>query len=251
MTQGNNNNFQAGLEALNDIVYWFSPKACFIWAVIGICLHKCGFSLSKYFHSALALSLGQPSCCSAMWAPIIGFCQYSWLHTAQTNGFIFTWWYMQWSYRIFFWWKALSGHRVHLNLFSLFFTLMLNFILDKPCGENHLLKCKTVDMLLWRPTRKQIMVLCFISKLLICSTLVWTWAKFLGFDSKLLLFQGIFSITLFMNKNILKATSPKSLQNIDQSHGSLDNSLMFTHNVIIETTHICDFGGISKQQQKQ
>ena len=146
---------------------------------------------------------------------------------------------------------SLSLSLSHLNLFSLFFTLMLNFILDKPCGENHLLKCKTVDMLLWRPTRKQIMVLCFISKLLICSTLVWTWAKFLGFDSKLLLFQGIFSITLFMNKNILKATSPKSLQNIDQSHGSLDNSLMFTHNVIIETTHICDFGGISKQQQKQ
>ena len=114
------NHFEVILKASNsNIAYWFSPKACFIWAVIGICLHKCGFSLSKYFHSVLALSLGQPSCCSAMWAPMIGFCQYSWLHTAQTNGLIFTWWYMQWSYRIFFWWKALSGHRVHLNLFSL------------------------------------------------------------------------------------------------------------------------------------
>ena len=78
--------------------------------------------------------------------------------------------------------------------FSVFFTLMLNFILDKPCGENHLLKCETVDMLLWRPTRKQIMVLCFISKLLICSTLVCTWPKFLGFVSKLLPFPSIFFI---------------------------------------------------------
>ena len=86
---------------------------------------------------------------------------------------------------------SLSLSLSHLNLFSLFFTLMLNFILDKPCGENHLLKCETVDMLLWRPTRKQIMVLCFISKLLICSTLVWTWPKFLGFVWKLLLFHGI------------------------------------------------------------
>ena len=100
---------------------------------------------------------------------------------------------------------SLSLSLSHLNVFTLFFTLMLNFILDKPCGENHLLKCETVDMLLWRPTRKQIMVLCFISKLLICSTLVWTWPKFLGFASKLLPFQRIFSLTYKWIKQIFIA----------------------------------------------